>query len=140
MIAMSIELDHIVLWVADPLRSAEFYGTVLGLAPLRLAEFREGTAPFPSVRVSAGTIIDLMPLSLAPGMDAAAQGSAGHPVNHLCLSLDRDGYLALKERLAALGIPTPLTMKDSFGARGLAPETVYFTDPDRNVIEARHYA
>ena len=110
MIAMSIELDHIVLWVADPLRSVEFYGTVLELAPLRLEEFREGTAPFPSVRVSAGTIIDLMPLSLAPGMDAAAQGSAGHPVNQLCLSLDRDGYLALKERLAALGIPTPLTM------------------------------
>ncbi|WP_198653591.1 VOC family protein [Actinocorallia populi] len=137
---MHIELDHIVLWVADPIRSAEFYATVLELTPLRLQEFRDGTAPFPSVRVSAGTIIDLAPLPLAAGLNAAGEGTAGHPVNHLCLNLDHDGYLALKDRLAAHGIPVPLTMKDSFGARGHAPETLYFTDPDRNVIEARYYA
>jgi hypothetical protein len=31
-------------------------------------------------------------------------------------------------------------MEKSFGARGLAPETFYFPDPDGNVIEARYYS
>ena len=30
-------------------------------------------------------------------------------------------------------------MKQSFGARGLAPQTFYFGDPDGNVLEARYY-
>ena len=30
-------------------------------------------------------------------------------------------------------------MKSSFGARGLAPHTFYFGDPDGNVLEARYY-
>ena len=50
---MQAKLDHVVLWVADPLRSLEFYENVVGLAPVRADEFREGKAPFPSVRVSS---------------------------------------------------------------------------------------
>lgn len=137
---MNIELDHIVLWVADPIRSSEFYAAVLGLEPLRLEEFRAGEAPFPSVRVCAGTIIDLMPQSMAAALGGGLEDTAGHPVNHLCLNLDRASYTELKERLAARGVPVRAEMKNSFGARGHAPETFYFTDPDRNVIEARYYA
>lgn len=55
---MSLSLDHVVLWVADPLRSLEFFESVVGLAPVRVAEFRAGQAPFPSVRVSDVTILD----------------------------------------------------------------------------------
>jgi hypothetical protein len=50
---MQAKLDHVVLWVAEPLRSLEFYERVGGLIPVRADEFREGKAPFPSVRVSA---------------------------------------------------------------------------------------
>jgi hypothetical protein len=39
---MQAKLDHVVLWVADPLRSLEFYEQVVGLAPVRADEFREG--------------------------------------------------------------------------------------------------
>jgi hypothetical protein len=56
---MQAKLDHVVLWVADPLRSLEFFEKVVGLAPVRAHEFREGKAPFPSVRVSSDSIIDL---------------------------------------------------------------------------------
>lgn len=49
-------------------------------------------------------------------------------------------YEALRARLDAAGIAVPVTMKDSFGARGHAPEAFYFADPDGNVLEARWYA
>ena len=44
-------LDHIVLWVSDPVAAAHFYEKAVGLEPVRLAEFAAGEAPFPSVRV-----------------------------------------------------------------------------------------
>ena len=138
---MNIRLDHIVLWSEDPLRAVEFYEQVLGLEGVRVEEFRSGKAPFPSVRVAEDSIIDLAPLSMAAGLNAqpGAEGSAGHKLNHFCLALGRDEFDALLTRLAERNIPVPMTMKNSFGARGHAPETIYFADPDGNVIEARYY-
>jgi glyoxylase I family protein len=66
---MQAKLDHVVLWVADPLRSLEFYEKVVGLTPVRADEFREGKAPFPSVGVSSDSIIDLMAKVAAPLID-----------------------------------------------------------------------
>lgn len=43
-------VDHIVLWVEDPLRSVAFYQDVLGAAGVRLGEYEAGQASFPSVR------------------------------------------------------------------------------------------
>ena len=138
---MTVSLDHIVLWVSDPLRAVDFYEKVVGLQPVRLEEFRTGAVPFPSVRVTAETIIDLMPAASAEGMNAVPglEGTAGHPVNHLCLSFSRDGFTALRARLEEHGVTIPMTLENSFGARGHAPETVYFPDPDGNVVEARYY-
>lgn len=138
---MTIRLDHVVLWVADPLRSVEFYERVLGLDGLRIDEFRAGEALFPSVRVSADTILDLMPMQLAPRLaaDHDAPGSAGNQLNHLCLAMDRAAYRALQARLETHGVPVRATLEHSFGARGFAPETLYITDLDGNVIEARYY-
>lgn len=65
------QLDHIVLWVEDPLRSVEFYARVVGLAPVRVVEFRENKAPFPSVRLDEHTLFDLMPLAMAPRLNEA---------------------------------------------------------------------
>jgi glyoxylase I family protein len=134
-------LDHIVVWVEDPLRALAFYRDVLGLAPVREADFAEGTAPFPSVRVSAESILDLTARAGAAAVDAlgGVPGSAGHPVNHVCLAYSAGDFAALRERLAAHGVATSPVREGSFGAQGLAAQAFYFADPDGNVIEARWY-
>jgi glyoxylase I family protein len=53
--------------------------------------------------------------------------------------MSRDDVDALRRRLADAGVSVSTVMTNSFGARGLAPEAVYFRDPDNNVIEARFY-
>lgn len=138
---MQANLDHVVLWAEDPLRAVDFYERIVGLTPVRLEEFRAGAAPFPSVRVAAGTILDLMSRVAAPAVAgmANAPGSAGHPVNHVCLAMSEADYTALRGRLEAHGIPIGTVMQQSFGARGLAPEAFYFRDLDGNVLEARYY-
>ncbi|WP_431993046.1 VOC family protein [Streptomyces albogriseolus] len=134
-------LDHIVLWVSDPVAAARFYEKAVGLQPVRLAEFSAGEAPFPSVRVSEETILDLMPRSKADRMTMlpGAADSSGHPVNHVCLALSADAFDALLGRLREQSVPVSDIAQDSFGARGLAKRSFYFRDPDGNLFEARHY-
>jgi catechol 2,3-dioxygenase-like lactoylglutathione lyase family enzyme len=138
---MQVTLDHVVLWSDDPVRAVEFYTRVLGLAPVRLAEFQAGTAPFPSVRISPSTILDVMARAAAPIVDgmAGAEGSAGHRVNHVCLAMTQEEYHALRGRLEVNGVAMSNPMEQSFGAQGLAPQAFYFRDPDGNVLEARYY-
>jgi catechol 2,3-dioxygenase-like lactoylglutathione lyase family enzyme len=127
--------------VTDPLRSLAFFERVVGLTPVRAEEFRAGKAPFPSVRVSSDSIIDLMARVAAPIIDSmiGVSGTAGNPLNHVCIAMSRGDVEALRKRLADNGVTTSSTMTNSFGARGLAPEALYFLDPDNNVIEARYY-
>ena len=134
-------MDHIVLWTKDPRASIDFYSRVVGLTPLRFDEFVAGEAPFPSVRVCDDSIIDLMPLEMAAGLGASAQfqGSAGHPVNHVCVALSKPEFDELDRRLQAAGVDTSVRMNRSYGAQGWAPHAYYFADPDGNVVEARHY-
>ncbi|KZS63454.1 VOC family protein [Mycobacterium ostraviense] len=136
-----MRLDHIVLWTNDPRAAMDFYSRVVGLTPVRFDEFEAGEAPFPSVRVSDDSIIDLMPVHTAAATESMTRvvGSAGHPVNHVCLALSKTEYDALDGRLQAAGIDTSARLNLSFGARGWAPQAYYFADPDGNVIEARYY-
>lgn len=136
-----MRLDHVVLWTRSPRASMDFYTRVVGLEPVRFAEFEAGEAPFPSVRVCADSIIDLMPAEGVSATEALTgnQGSAGHPVNHVCLALSKAEYDALDQRLQAEGVDTGARLNRSFGARGWAPQGYYFADPDGNVIEARYY-
>ena len=127
-----MRLDHVVLWTKDPRAAMDFYTRVVGLAPVRFSEFEAGEAPFPSVRVCEDSLIDLMPLEMA-------NGSAGHPINHVCLALSRAEYDALAARLQAAGVDTSARMDHNFGAQGWAPQAFYFADPDGNVVEARYY-
>ena len=136
-----MRLDHVVLWTKDPRVAMDFYTRVVGLEPVRFDEFEAGEAPFPSVRICADSIIDLMP---AEGVSATEtltgnQGSAGHPVNHVCLAMSKAEYDALDQRLQAEGVDTGARLNRSFGALGWAPQGYYFADPDGNVIEARYY-
>lgn len=134
-------LDHVVLWTADTRAAVDFYTRVVGLTPLRLEEFEAGEAPFPSVRVSEDSIIDLIPADNARGTESMTKvaGSAGHPVNHLCIAMSKAEYDALDQRLQAEGVDTGARLNHSYGARGWAPQGYYFPDPDGNVIEARYY-
>ncbi|ORV72408.1 VOC family protein [Mycobacterium gastri] len=136
-----MRLDHIVLWTNDARAAMDFYSRVVGLTPVRFDEFEAGEAPFPSVRVSDDSIIDLMPLQMAGGLGSFAkvEGSAGHPVNHVCLAMSKSEYHALDRRLRAEGADTSARMNHTYGARGWAPHAFYFADPDGNVVEARYY-
>jgi glyoxylase I family protein len=133
-----MRLDHLVLWVDDPIKTVEWFEQVVGLSSVRLEEFKAKKVMFPSVRVSDDTIIDVMPKSAAPVVNAipGAAGTAGHPTNHICLAMTEAEYHALAARL---GDRAGRFMENQYGARGLAPKAFYFRDPDGNIFEARYY-
>jgi catechol 2,3-dioxygenase-like lactoylglutathione lyase family enzyme len=138
---MDVRLDHLVCWVSDQLRSLNFYEQVIGLPGVRAEEFRHGKAAFPSVRISAETIIDLMAYEASRGVDegTGVGGSAGHPINHFCLALGKEDFDALQVRLKQHGVQITGSGTNSFGAQGIAPEAIFFSDPDGNVMEVRYY-
>ncbi|MFG2678030.1 VOC family protein [Streptomyces sp. NPDC048392] len=133
-------LDHVVLWVRDPVAAAGFYERNLGLEPLRVTEYAAGTVGFPSVRLNDETILDLAPHSMAARMRVVPGAGGGHPVNHVCLALAPHDFDALRARLEEQSVPVSELSYDSYGARGMARRSFYFGDPDGNIIEARHYA
>jgi catechol 2,3-dioxygenase-like lactoylglutathione lyase family enzyme len=117
-------LDHVVIVTSDVERSLAWYCEVLGLAGERVEEWRRGEVFFPSVRVNAETIIDLL------------QGErSGVNVDHLCLVVEPQDLAALAAsgRFDVVEGPTP-----RFGARGTGT-SLYVRDPDGNLVELRHY-
>ncbi len=119
--------DHLVLAVADVERSLAWYSDVLGLAGVRVDEWRAGKAPFPSVRVSTEAILDLVP---ARG-DRAARGN----VDHFCLVVEPMDWPAV---VAAGDLDVVEGPATRYGARGNG-ESLYVRDPDGNVVELRYY-
>ena len=63
-------------------RSLAFYMDVLGLEPERLDEFRRGEVRFPSVRISADTVIDLFPMKPE---EALGNGPGLQNLNHFTM-------------------------------------------------------
>jgi catechol 2,3-dioxygenase-like lactoylglutathione lyase family enzyme len=95
------------------------------LEGVRVEEWRRGEVLFPSVRIDATTIIDLV-----------AGERSGQNVDHLCLvvePVDLDAVAASGDFDVVAG-PSRL-----FGARGEGVG-LYVRDPDGNMIELRHYA
>lgn len=117
-------LDHVVLNVADVERSLEFYCEQLGLAPERVDEWRRGEIPFPSVRVDAGTIIDLL-----------AVARTGENADHVCFVVDPVDFDGLKVSGRFDVVEGPATR---FGAHGDGT-SLYVKDPDGNTVELRYY-
>ena len=126
-----VELDHLVLEVKDPARSVQFYNEVLGLEPVRLREFLEGEAPFPSVRISRGTLLDLFPPRMWRGRKLKNQ-------NHFCLAYSSSGLKALRMRLRRRKVAIVRQDNHNYGARGYG-RAIYFRDPDGLLSEARFY-
>ena len=117
-------LDHVVLLVSDPEVSVEWYRRVLGLQPERLDEWRAGDVLFPSVRLDATTVIDLL-----------AGGRDGTNVDHMAVvvaDVDLDA-------LAASGdVDVVAGPADLWGAQGYG-RGLYIRDPDGHTVELRVY-
>lgn len=125
-----IGFDHLVLNCEDVDRSLRFYHGELGLPIERLELWRAGTVPFPSVRIDATTIIDLL---AAPSPPAGATGRGN--VDHLCVVIEPTDLQALADsgRFAVVAGPAL-----RWGAQGNAT-SLYVRDPDGNVVELRAY-
>lgn len=138
-----MNLDHAVLWVTSANRALKFYVEILGLEAVRALEFENETARFPSVRLNQTTIFDLMErdnlLSLVQEFTGGGDKIGGAPINHLCLSMSASEYHEVSERLEAHGVKLNPGGEDVFGAQGQAVRSVYFKDPDENVLEIRYY-
>jgi len=127
--AKAVVLDHLVLVVGDVERALAWYQDHLGLSAVRLDEWRAGTAPFPSLRVTDDTIIDFV----AADGGAAGAGGMGH-LDHICFVVPPAELDELRGRpglvIEAQG--------ERFGARGTA-RSIYVRDPDDLLVEVRAY-
>jgi catechol 2,3-dioxygenase-like lactoylglutathione lyase family enzyme len=125
---MTIELDHLILPVSDRAKSIEFYGRILGF----MREPDDG--PFFILRVAPGFVI-----LLAEGPTEGGE--------HLAFSMTKSEFDAAFARIKSASIPygdrydrvgAMNAPSDELGARGMG-KSLYFFDPDRHLIEIRHY-
>lgn len=122
-----VAMDHIVLRVSDVQRSLDWYTTMLGLEPVRADEWRAGECPFPSVRISTDTIIDL----IAGDVDHKTRN-----LDHFCVVVTPQSMDEVRRSGDFDIVRDPdFTL---FGARGMA-DGLYIRDPDGNEIELRTY-
>jgi glyoxylase I family protein len=125
-------IDHVVFRVRDLRTSIDFYRTVLGCDVVRqrehlgLAHLRAGAS-----------MIDLVSVDGQLGASGgAAPGKEARNVDHLCLRIEPFHEADLVRHLNQHGI-TPLGNAEiNFGAEGDGL-SLYFCDPDGNVIELK---
>lgn len=116
--------DHLVLRCADVEHTLAWYVDRLGLPTVRVEEWRRGEAPFPSVRISADTIVDLI----------AGPAEEGR-LDHVCVVVEP---VDLAELAASGDFDVVEGPARRFGARGDGT-SLYVRDPDGLVVELRHY-
>lgn len=124
----ALGIDHVVLVCSDVERTLSWWRRELGLEPVRLEEWRAGSAPFPSLRLNGSTIVDFV-----------AGERTGENVAHVAVEVDVDSAtLAALADERGWDVATPLN-PSLFGARGIGAG-VYIRDPEGNVVELRTYA
>ena len=133
---MNFLLDHLVLNCTNVEKMLEFYRTVCGFTAERVEMYRAGKAPFPSVRVNQDTIIDLFPGKL-PRTESHGE-KEGTNLNHFCLSVCKEDWFMLCEKLGQLGVLIEQGPVERWGAHGTGV-SIYFRDPELNLIEVRYY-
>lgn len=119
-----VAIDHLVLTVTDVERSLAWYVEELGAEPYRVDEWRSGEVFFPSVRINAESIIDLL-----------AGEPSGTNVDHFCIAVEPTDLDAVKASGRFDVVDGPARRS---GARGDGT-SLYVRDPDGNVVELRHY-
>jgi catechol 2,3-dioxygenase-like lactoylglutathione lyase family enzyme len=129
-------MDHIVLNVEDDEKMITFYSQVLMFPTERLDEYRAGNVPFPSLRLNADTIIDLFPKKMWQGKARVGEGRDN--LNHFCIALSKDVWEELLARLVVNSVPIEEGPVPRWGAHGTGT-SVYFRDPEGNLVEARYY-
>ena len=125
---MPVQLDHLILMVNDRQRSIDFYTEVLGFA-------HEGERPpFSLVRVNDGLLLQIAPWGTGGGL-------------HLAFAMARAEFERIFQRVRERGLEygdafdtvgSQRGPGDESGARGPG-QAVYVFDPDRHLIEIRHY-
>ncbi len=124
-------IDHVVLRVKDIERTLAFWRDVLNcplereLTDLGLYQLRAGTS-----------LVDLVTVDGRPGvMEAAAPGSEGHNMDHVCLRVENWDEAAIRVHLESHGIDVPESGR-RYGADGFGP-SIYIQDPDGNTVELK---
>ena len=137
------EMDHIALRSRDVEASLRFYHGILGLEVERLDDWRAGKVPFPSVRLSADTLVDIfqMPQGMADTLDL-------RQLDHYCIVVEPTDLDQVKEQLEELGVEmapaNPFNLSEiggpftRWGAHGNGL-SLYVYDPDHNIVELRYY-
>ncbi len=125
-------IDHLVFRVRDLQRSIAFYRDVLGCEVVRQREH------LGLVHLRAGaSMIDLVSVDGALGArggDAPGQGARN--VDHLCLRIEPFDEPGIAAHLHRHGLAPLGAAEVNFGAEGDGL-SLYFADPDGNVIELK---
>ena len=129
-------IDHVVLVVRDIERSLAFYRDVLGCRVLREAEWRRGEARFPSVAIGPDQMLNLHQAG-SPVTPEAANPQAGS--EDLCF-VAAAPMAEVLARLTAHNVPVEIGPVRRMGGRGVMGTSVYFRDPDGNLLEIMSYA
>jgi catechol 2,3-dioxygenase-like lactoylglutathione lyase family enzyme len=127
-------LDHVVIVVGDFETALAFYTGALGCEPLGVGEWREGRRRFPSLRAGR-TMINVHQAGRPVGLDAVNMQVGSE---YLCFEWSGPIEGAV-ERLGAHGVAIEVGPVTRFGARGREGTSVYFRDPDGNLLELMSY-
>jgi catechol 2,3-dioxygenase-like lactoylglutathione lyase family enzyme len=125
---MALELDHIILAVNERQRSIDFYTSILGL------EFAGDREPFSLLRVTPCFVIQI-----------AAWGTQGG--EHLAFAMSKSEFEEAFARIKRAGIAFGDAFASVGNMQGPGDEeasrgpgkAVYFFDPDKHLLEIRHY-
>jgi len=129
-------MDHIVLNVENVEKMMVFYSAVIEMLPERLQEYNADEVPFPSVRLNSDTIIDFFPKKMWQKSSQVEKGYGN--LNHFCITLYKGEWDSLLERLEANNVNIEEGPVPRWGAHGTGI-SIYFRDPEENLIEARYY-
>jgi catechol 2,3-dioxygenase-like lactoylglutathione lyase family enzyme len=123
-------LDHIAITVMDVEATVEWYQRVLGAEPMHLDLWREGKIPVVLLQVGASRLsVHPAAAPAAPHANAPTVGS-----NDICFRFAGpvSEVLGLLETNGIDIVDGPVPRPASNGERG---QSVYFRDPDQNLIE-----
>ena len=127
-------LDHVVIVVRDFETALAFYTGALGCEPLGVEDWRAGRRRFPSLRAGR-TMINVHQVGRPVGLDA---GNMQVGSEDLCFEWSGPIEGAV-ERLRTHDVAIEVGPVKRFGARGREGTSIYFRDPDGNLLEFMSY-